>query len=413
MKEFVRARTCHELRKLSCLLAALACITSIGLAGTATVEVNLDSVAVQCPASDSAGPAGSGGRLRLLVPIPRLCRVASSRVTFRRSPTDNLDQGVAFAGEAVEAGKAFAAFDAGSRVAGQLDISINYESLPAAARWERESLLLATSGGKTDGIVLRTAEFDIWYPDKDTSLAAFFGGPPPEGFDFRELARMPLACDVVIVVCTGGWGRVPLEHSEDIAPTAFAMRDSLASWGLSALVVPYLRISGGVPENRVLQLTEMLGVHHKSSRKFANTITGLLDCYSGTSVVLVGLSSGATFVGQAMSLLEPEMQSRVSVLQFGPPWWNEERDIPNTLLFDNEGRDPVATCKIDVEVASLFTGIVRSLWSHLVDLPVPFSRAVHNPGHDYGWPATSSTIVPFLRDRLGLPARHQADLDLR
>jgi hypothetical protein len=405
MKESVRARHVREQRALSWLMVALACATSVGSAGNTSVEVSLDSVAAHSPVSDSVEPKGPGGRWRLLVPIPRLCRVVSSGVTFRRSPTANLDQGVVFAGEAVEAGKAFATFNAGSRVAGQLDISINYESLPAAARWERESLLLATSGGRTDGIVLHTEEYSSWYPDEDTSLDAFFGGPPPEGFDFRELSRLPLKCDVVIVVCTGGWGRVPLERSDDVMPTVLAMRDSLATWGLSALVVPYLRISGGVPENRVLQLAEMFGLHHKSSREFANVISGLLGCYSGTSVVLVGLSSGATFVGQAMSLLEPEMQSRVSVLQFGPPWWNEERDIPNTLFFDNEGTDPVATCKIDVEVASLFTGIVRSLWTKLSDRPVPFSRAVHNPGHDYGWPVTSSTIVPFLRDRLGFECR--------
>lgn len=405
MKMYGRARTLREQRTLSCLLVVLACIAATAPAGTATVEVDLDTIAIEVPASDSAGPAGSGGRLRLLVPIPRLCRVASSRVTLRRSPTDNPDQGVAVAGEAVEDGKAFAAFDAGSRVAGQLDISINYESLPAAARWERESLLLATSGGKIDGIVLRTTELDIWYPDKDTSLVAFFGGPPPEGFDFRELARMPLACDVVIVVCTGGWGRVPLEQSDDIAPTAFAMRDSLASWGLSTLVVPYLRVSGGVPENRVLQLAEMIGVHSKGSREFANTISGLLDRYPETRIVLVGLSNGATFVGQAMSRLGPEAQSRVSVLKFGPPWWNEYKETPNTLLFDNDGDDPVATCQLDVEVASLFSGIGRALWSQLADRPVPFSRAVHNPTHGYGWPAVGPSIVPFLRNWLGLDRR--------
>jgi hypothetical protein len=406
MKETRRAGPCPERLKLFYLLAGLACIASTALARAVEVGADLDSIAVQLPVSDTAGPAGPGRRLRFLVPIPRLCRVVSDRVTFRPSPTGCADgSAVLLSGEVVEAGKVFVALDVGPGVAGQLDISVNFESLPAAERPERESLLLATSGEEVSGIVLRTAEFGSWYPGEDTSLAAFFGGRPPEGFDFRELARMPLKCDVVVVVCTGGWGRVPLEHSDDIAPTAFAIRDSAASWGFSALVVPYLRISRGVPDNRALQLAEMLALHHKSSRKFANTISDLLGRYPETSVVLVGLSNGATFVGQAMKLLKPEMQSRVSVLEFGPPWWNEYTDTPNTLLFDNGGDDVVAACRIDLEVASLFTGIGRSLWTKLADRPVPFSRAVHNPTHDYGWPVVGTTIVPFLRDRFGLDRR--------
>ncbi|MBN2465894.1 hypothetical protein JXD38_09780 [candidate division WOR-3 bacterium] len=403
MKMYGRARTPRDQRTLSCLMVVLACIAATAPAGTATVEVNLDTIAARAPASDSSGPAGSAGRLRLLVPIPRLCRVVSERVTFRRSHSDTLDRGaVLFADEAIEAGKAFAAFDVGPEVAGKLDITITYQTLPAAERLERESLLTVTRGGQADGIVLHTAEDGAWYPAEDTSLAAFFGGCPPEGFDFRELARMPLKCDVVIVVCTGGWGRVPLEYSDDIAPTVFAMRDSALSWGLSTLVVPYLRVSRGVPENRLLQMAEMLALHHRGSREFANVIAGLLGRYPEMNVVLVGLSNGATFVGQAMRLLAPEAQSRVSVLEFGPPWWNEYTDTPNTLLFDNEGGDAVAACRIDLEVASLFTGIVRSLWTQLANRPVPFSRAVYNPTHDYGWPVVGSTVVPFLRDRFGL-----------
>jgi hypothetical protein len=406
MKESGRARLCREPRRLSSLLVALACSASTGLAGTVTVGVNLDSIAAQVPKSDTAGPASSSRQFRLLVPIPRLCRVASDRVTLRRPQTDSYGRSVVLSSrDAVEVGKAFAAFDVGPGVAGQIDISINYEPLPAAQRPARESLLFATCGEQADGFVLLPAEYGSWYPDEDTSLAAFYGGRPPEGFDFRELSRMPLKCDAVIVVCTGGWGRVPLEHSDDIAPTAFAMRDSMASWGLSALVVPYLRLPGGAPENPVLQLTEMFGAHHKRSREFANTISILLRRYPGTSVVLVGLSNGATFVGQAMSLLGPEAQSRVSVFEFGPPWWNEDIDTPNTLVFDNEGGDPVATCKLDIEVAALFSGVERSLWAQLIDRPVPFSRAVYNPAHGYEWQAVGSSIVSFLRSRLGIARR--------
>jgi hypothetical protein len=106
-----------------------------------------------------------------------------------------------------------------------------------------------------------------------------------------------------------------------------------------------------------------------------------------------------------MSWLGPDVQPRASALEFGPPWWNEYKDVPNRLIFDNDGGDPVATCQLDVEVASLFSGITRSLWTRLINRPMPFSRAVHNPAHDYGWPVVGSTIVPFLRSWLDLERR--------
>lgn len=406
MKESGRAHLRRERLGLCPLLVSLACVVSTGLAGTITVGVNLDSVAPRVPASDTAALASSGPRLRILVPIPRLCGVVSDRVTFRRARIDSLDRGVTlFADEDVEAGRAFAAFEVVPGITGQLDISINYASLPAAQRLERESLLLATHGGQAKGILLSTAEYGRWYPDEDTSLVAFFGGCPPVGFDFRELARMPLNCDVVFVVCTGGWGREPLERSADIMPTVLAMRDSVTSWGLSSLIVPYLRVTRGSPENPALQLSEMLGVHHKRSREFANVIAGVLGRYPGIRIVLVGLSNGATFVGQAMRLLEPEAQSRVSVFEFGPPWWNEETATPNTQLHDNEGDDPVATCRIDLEVASLFSGIERSLWAQFVGRAVPFSQAVYNPAHGYEWRAVGPSVVPFLRRWLVIDGR--------
>ncbi len=406
MNEPVRARHFLEPLTLSLLLMALACSASLGLAGTVTVEVGLDSIADRFRPAETTGIESPGRRVRLLVPIPRLCRVVSDRTTLRRPAADSPGCGVVLSsGEAVENGKAFAGFDVGPDAAGQLEMSVNYEPLSAAGRWERESLLMATCDAPAHGIVLSTTEYGDWYPDEDTSLAVFFGGRPPEGFDFRELARMPLACDLVIVVCTGGWGRLPLEHSDDIAPTAYAIRDSAASWGLSALAVPYLRVSSGIPDNRVLQLAEMLGVHHKRSCEFANTISGLLSRYPATGIVLVGLSNGATFVGQAMKQVAPDLQSRVSVLEFGPPWWDEYTDTPNTLLFDNEGDDPIAACKIDVEVSAVFTAVARSLWTKMVDRPVPFAQAVHSPSHDYGWPVVGSTIVPFLRSRLGVDRR--------
>jgi len=340
------------------------------------------------------------------VPIPRLCRVASSEVAFRRPGTEWLDRSVALSSDVVvEAGKAFVALDVGRSVAGGLDIGIDYEPLSVDERSARESLLLATCGGQADGIVLRTPECGCWYPDEDTSLAQFFGCSPPEDFGFRDLSRLPLKCDVVLVVSIGGWGRVRLDDAHDIAPTALAMRDSLASWGLSTLLVQHVGESSGSFEARFVHLAEMFGVHHTRCRAFAWQVADLLDNNPQTRVVLIGLSNGATFVGQAMGQLEEEAQARVCVVELGPPWWNEKVETPNTLVLDREGNDKLAVGRIDVQLRALFSAFVRYHSLRSAGQPVRFGQVIHVPGHAYPWPEIGPSIIAFLRDQLAVDSR--------
>jgi len=384
----------------------LACVASASLAGNVRVEVNLDSIVAQRPASDTAPVSDSSSLVRILVPIPRLCRLASCEVALHRSSTEWLDRSVALSPDVVvEAGKAFASLDVGRAVAGGLDIGIDFEPLSADERPARESLLLATYGGQADGIVLRTTECDCWYPDEDTNLAQFFGCSPPEDFGFPDLSRLPLRCDVVIVVSIGGWGRVGLDAAQDIAPTVFAMRDSLANWGLSALIVPHLRESSVSFEGRFVQLAEMFGVHHTHSRAFAWQVADLLDNNPGTRVVLIGLSNGATFAGQVMGQLEEEAHARASAVELGPPWWNERAETPNTLVLDREGKDKLAVGRIDVQLRALFSALVRYHSLRQAGQPARFAQVIHVPGHDYEWREVGPSITAFLRDQLARRTR--------
>jgi hypothetical protein len=296
MRDIDRSRRCRETWHVSRVLALLVCAAAVSLAGTVTVELSLDTLTVLAPVSDTDEHAVPTGPYRVLVPIPRLCRVVSVNVicpgvkTTRAglddtsvdddSPGQNRS---GFTGETVEAGKAFAAFDVlqmrsdatGTATAdSSFDLSITYEPLSAAERPLRESLLLATCGEQVDGIVLRTAERDCWYGGADTSSSQFFGGCPPEDFHFRELAYFPLNCDVV-VAGIGGWGNVPFDRARDLAPTVLAMRESLLSWGRSVLVVPYPRVKGESFADRLAHQAEMSGLHHARSRVFAREIAEL------------------------------------------------------------------------------------------------------------------------------------------
>ena len=406
MRRIRTPRRLAQPRRALLLFSLLGCVASLAVAGTISVEVDLDSVAAEFPTADVAQSAGPYPLTRILVPIPRLCRVVSSDVAFWRSETEWPDRDVpVFCGEAVEAGKALAVLHVRRGSARRVDIRIGYEPLPAGERPRRGSLLLATGHGSVNGVALRPPQGDGWYPNQETTLAQLFGGRPPGDFHFRELSRLPLKCDVVTVVCMGGWGTVSLDSADDVRPTVFAIRDSLRAWGLSSLVVPYRQGVGGSASDRLAHVTELLGFHHIRSRGLAREITDLLQNNPGTRIVLVGLSNGATFAGQTMALLDSELQLRVSAIQLGPPAWEDDLNPPNTLVLDNEGRDPLAVGQFDIQLAGLFSKLGRNLWRGLTGQPTRFREATHTPGHDYAWQNVSHRVVPFLRSQLGLESR--------
>jgi hypothetical protein len=252
------------------------------------------------------------------------------------------------------------------------------------------------------GLILRTAEHAVWYGSADTNLALFFGGPAPADFEFGELAGLPFNADAVVLAFVGGWGWVPLDSTDDLAPAVHAMRDSLTAWGLRSIIVAYHRVPDMSPWGKVMGLTEMFGLHLSRGRVCAREIAALLASHPRMHVVLIGLSNGATFIGEAMNLLPEAARPRAHAIEMGPPFWHNTIRTPGILLLDNRGRDPLPSGDVDLQVAALLDGLWRYIPARLSGRRIKFEEVYYTPGHDYSWPTVGASVVAFLRERLGL-----------
>lgn len=359
------------------LMMCAAVVTNVG-AGTLRFRVIL-------PEPDTSGC--------VLVPIPRLCRVV---------PT------APGADELVAGGRVFCRFptpalaEESLAVARAVEVELACEPVPESLRREREARLWNTQGSPLPEAVLVAPGTEWWYGPADTSIRQFFGGSPPADFHFRELARMPLRSDIVVGVGVGGWGLVPLEQTTDLLPTVQSLHDSLLAWGFDALVVPYYRAEDRTFPSKFTAGTEMVGIHHRYSSRFARDIGRLFRAHSGMRLVLIGLSNGATFIGQVIDRLAPEERERACAVMLGPPFWHETPEAPDVLMLDNHGEDPLPTAAVEVTVGAMLAGLWRYIGARLQGRRPHFEEMYRVPGHDYSWSSVAEEVVPFLRERLGL-----------
>lgn len=204
---------------------------------------------------------------------------------------------------------------------------------------------------------------------------------------------------MLVIVNLGGWGRVPVEAARDISPVLQEIQQRLRVRGLKTAQTVFRRGETGLFGDLSV-LSEAVGFHHTWARRLALDLCQLRQARPGLSILLVGLSNGATFVDQVMDQLEPGDDYRIHAIEIAPPFWRSTVDRTNVLRLDNDGLDPLPAGELGILFGASLAGVFRYGLERLRGRVPRFEEVFHVPGHDYYWPSVEAGISAFLDRQL-------------
>lgn len=228
--------------------------------------------------------------------------------------------------------------------------------------------------------------------------------------EFVDLKQTEIAADVVLVLCFGGWGNVPLEQARDLIPVIEGIQEYLDSNGLKSVVVCYRRAPAEFPAPpslgvQLAVITEMLGFHKTRAHRFARELETLAARNPRVKWLLIGLSNGGDFVDKTMEVTSPAILNRVMAIEIGVPFWRGVCNDAQILRLDNEGEDPLTNGELELVFFSVFKGLLNFLSEGFRGEWRGFERVWHIPAHDYSWSRVEPAVRAFLDRQLIRQAR--------
>jgi len=221
----------------------------------------------------------------------------------------------------------------------------------------------------------------------------------PENYQFQNTSNLATQKDVIIIFNSGGWGNTPLEKAEDFAPIVKGIENTLKDWGYSSLVIPYIRTKDDF-FGKITGARDFLSSFKSSSEILAEKVEFLAEQFPDKKIIMAGLSSGAVLVDETIE--EISENSQIYAIEVGTPFWAETFESENILQLNNKGKDSLAVGEIKTLILSLAKTPFKWISSKMSGQNLPFSQALHAPGHDYFWdsPEVGPQIVTFLENKL-------------
>ncbi len=221
----------------------------------------------------------------------------------------------------------------------------------------------------------------------------------PENFQFQEILNPTINSDVIIIFNSGGWGNTPLEKAEDFAPIIEGIQATLEEWGYKSLVIPYLRTENSF-SGKITGAKDFLSSFQSSSEILAEKVEFLAENLPDKKIIMAGLSSGAVLVNETIE--EISENSQIYAIEVGIPFWTETFESENILQLNNNGKDSLSAGEIKTLLFTLIKAPFKWISSKMSGQSLPFSQALHAPGHDYFWdsPEVGSQIVTFLENKI-------------
>ena len=214
----------------------------------------------------------------------------------------------------------------------------------------------------------------------------------------NEAAKLRTAAvdnDILVIFNSGGWGDVPLERAADFTPILEGIRQTLTSLGYRVGVVPYFRTLPGI-FGRMSGTREQLNSFKHTSRLLIRDLERLAEDFPQKSFILAGYSMGGGLTGRVLERISHH--SNIYGIMVGTPGWLPTFNSANTLVLNNDNRDPVCSGDVNTIAVCVLNWPFNWLRARASGQKVPFALALHMPHHDYSWssPQVGPPIVRFL-----------------
>ncbi|PIR02158.1 MAG: hypothetical protein CO144_00440 [Candidatus Nealsonbacteria bacterium CG_4_9_14_3_um_filter_35_11] len=200
---------------------------------------------------------------------------------------------------------------------------------------------------------------------------------------WQELVKAGEENEVVIIFNPGGWGTTPFDEALDFAPIVENIKSTIENFGYKTAVVPYFRTKNNFFA-KIGSVNEFFTSFHSQSKKMAQNLEGLIKEDENLDILMVGLSSGATFVNETVDKLSEDAKESVLAIGMGLPFWNKSTNSPNALFLDKQGKDPLSSGNIPM----LIFALIKS----------PFHPKIE--GHFYFWEDVEDEITVFCQKNI-------------
>lgn len=225
----------------------------------------------------------------------------------------------------------------------------------------------------------------------------FFWQGNNRGFE-RALAESAQNNNVIIIFNSGGFGTVKPERAWDFQPLINGIKTTLQDLGYSVGIVPYYRTEDSVL-GKAAYTKEMIFNFPKESTYLANELKKFSEQNPQKTVILAGLSNGATFVEATMEKIDC-CSNKIFSVEFGSPFWSKKQNRDNILYLNNNGSDSLSNGNVLALSWSIIKAPFIMFYTKIIGQPISFPEAMSVPGHQYSWPEVGSQISEFFRQRL-------------
>jgi hypothetical protein len=226
-------------------------------------------------------------------------------------------------------------------------------------------------------------------------------------FARRLLDIYTLACEkeVLLVHNPGGWGRTYLDHCQQWEKNiVHGIEATLEKLGYNSLLIQYFRTDGGVIEV-IRDIKEQIYFFNRKAKILSNGLEFLTSHLKGLTVILLGVSQGATFANAVMQ--KSNGLSQVFSIELGMmlPFSFRRKLTERTLSIDGNGEVPDALTQGNLIIGfrAFVSTPFRWIIYRLKGKRVKFTYCINVPGHNYDWlayPQVRQKVENFLHDIL-------------
>ncbi|MDD5569415.1 MAG: hypothetical protein PHG23_03310 [Candidatus Pacebacteria bacterium] len=201
--------------------------------------------------------------------------------------------------------------------------------------------------------------------------------------------------DVIIIFNSGGFGTVPLDRAYDFKPIIDGTQNFVERLNYKVSVVPYYRTTDSLI-GKAAYFKEVLFNFPKESSYLAGELQKFSQANPQKTIIMEGLSNGATFVNVTMKKIEC-CRDRILAIEFGLPFWSSKDNKSNVLILTNNGGDAVSQLG---GLPQLFGAMVRApfvmIYTKIIGKPISYPEAMSVNGHQYSWMQVQPQVVGFL-----------------
>lgn len=236
----------------------------------------------------------------------------------------------------------------------------------------------------------------------------FFWQGNNKGFE-RALADSAQNNNVIIVFNSGGFGTVKPERAWDFQPLINGIQATLQDLGYSVGVVPYYRTEDSLL-GKAAYTKEMIFNFPKESTYLATELEKFVELNPQKTVILAGLSNGATFVEATMEKIDC-CNDKIFSVEFGSPFWSKKQSRNNILYLNNDGKDSLSNGNVLALSWSIIKAPFIMSYTKIVGDPISFPEAMSVPGHQYYWAEVKPQVSEFFNRNL-VPTNNLAPVNL-